>query len=220
MSPKTFSPNISMRLNTRSGLRRESPAMSRLTSPWTPRTDTRWPRRPQRAGHLGDDRLVVLGVLVFAVEIRQDGDLHGVLTPPTRQIHAPARERHRHSAVAHQLVVEPPGVEGSRLSLAGMPPAAAAARAVPPRSRAGMWARRSSGGPRPRRSAARSAGAPPYSPPPPPGVMPAGVEADVQHHPDGAPEQIDQLEQARPPSSGSSRPRPSAARSRAPSLPP
>src|SRR3954451_511116 len=44
MSPKTLSPNISMRLKTRSGLRRESPAVSRLTSACAPRIDTRCPR--------------------------------------------------------------------------------------------------------------------------------------------------------------------------------
>ena len=34
------------------------------------------PQAPERPGHLGNDRLVVLRVFVFAVEIGQDGDLH------------------------------------------------------------------------------------------------------------------------------------------------
>ena len=50
--------------------------MSRLTSPWTPRIGHAVPQPAQRARDLGHDGVVLLGVLVFAVEIRQDGDLH------------------------------------------------------------------------------------------------------------------------------------------------
>ncbi len=79
MSPKTLSPNISIRLNTSSGLRRDSPAISRLTSPWTPRTETRCPSLRSVRGDLGHDRVVLLRVLVFAVEVGQDGDVHGLV---------------------------------------------------------------------------------------------------------------------------------------------
>ena len=99
MSPKTLSPNISIRLKTSSGLRRERPLMRRLTSPWTPRTETRWPRPPERARHLRNDLVVLLRVFVFAVEVRQNGNLHARSSSDLAligEIHAPTGERDRH----------------------------------------------------------------------------------------------------------------------------
>ena len=73
-SPRTFWPNISRRLKTRSGLRRLRPEMSLPRSPWTPKIDGRVPPLAERLGHLIDDDVVRLGV--FAVQVRQDRDLH------------------------------------------------------------------------------------------------------------------------------------------------
>src|SRR5215212_3543201 len=192
MSPKTLSPNISMRLKTSSGLRRESPAIRRLTSPWTPRTETRWPSRRRVRATWG-----TTGSYSFEFSLSLSRYVRTVIfTSAPRvssgHVHSPAGEGNRQAAVAQQRIVESARLE---VAAGGLPPVVAELKQLPPADGVAELI----GGPR---AIAAHLGlrAPALDRQMLHHVVDrlvrrhaTGVQTHIQHDPDGAPEQVHEL---------------------------
>src|SRR5215210_2894685 len=111
MSPKTLSPNISIRLKTSSGLRRERPAMRRLTSPWTPRTETRCPRRRRVRATWGTTASYSFEFSFSLSRYVRTVIFTSAPSPSSGHVHPPPRQGDGQAAVAQQRIVEPARIE-------------------------------------------------------------------------------------------------------------